>query len=94
MKNKNLKALIESRNAKLDEMDKVLAAVKTSETETRAFTDEELEQFETLKSEVEKISKQLQLSKKLINYQMIIKLMMVTEKTAYKRSRWRSKSVC
>lgn len=57
MKNKNLKALIESRNAKLDEMDKVLAAVKTSETETRAFTDEELEQFETLKSEVEKISK-------------------------------------
>lgn len=45
----NLKKLIETRNAKLEEMKTILEKV---ETETRAMTPEEQERFDALETEV------------------------------------------
>lgn len=50
----NLKALIEKRNALLDEM---TALIKTADTETRALNDSELGQYDSKKKEVEQLGK-------------------------------------
>lgn len=49
-----MKALIEKRNALLDEMDNI---VNTAETETRAFTDEENARFDEIKTEIASLDK-------------------------------------
>ena len=45
----NLKALIEQKNQKIDQLDELL---KKAETETRALTEEEKESFEALEAEI------------------------------------------
>lgn len=50
----NLKALIEKRNKLLDDMQKI---VEAANTETRAFTNDELASYENMKAEVENLDK-------------------------------------
>lgn len=64
MKGKKLKALIEKRNAKLNEMDELVKSVEgdlsedesNKEGETRSFTEDELKKFEELKTEVRNLT--------------------------------------
>lgn len=50
----NLRALIEKRNKLLDDMQKI---VEAANTETRAFTNDELASYENMKAEVENLDK-------------------------------------
>ena len=50
----NLRALIEKRNKLLDDMQKI---VEAANTETRAFTNDELASYENMKAEIENLDK-------------------------------------
>lgn len=61
MKNKKLKALIEKRNTKLNEMDELVKSAEVTkdgadEPEARAFTEDEIKKFEELKTEVRNLT--------------------------------------
>ena len=55
----NLKAMIEKRNALMDEMDGLFAACKTGEEE-RAFSEEEAARFEELENEIRALDKTIE----------------------------------
>lgn len=55
----NLKAMIEKRNALMDEMDGLFAACKTGEEE-RAFNEEEAARFEELENEIRALDKTIE----------------------------------
>jgi HK97 family phage major capsid protein len=56
LETRSLPTLLEQRNTLLDEMDSL---VKKAKEETRAFSDDESNRFETIKSEITKIDKTL-----------------------------------
>lgn len=60
----NLKALIEKRNAKIGELEKLTEKVSA---ETRAFSEDEQKQFDTLKSEIEALTETIKSVQESIN---------------------------
>lgn len=58
----NLRALIEKRNKLLDDMQKI---VEAANTETRAFTNDELASYENMKAEVENLDKTISAAEEL-----------------------------
>lgn len=60
----NLKKLIETRNAKLEEMQ---ALLEKAETETRAMTPEEQERFDALEGEVKSLKNTIDAGKRMVD---------------------------
>lgn len=59
----NLKKLIETRNAKMDEMKDIL---KKAETETRAMTPEEQERFDALEAEIKSLKSTIAAGQRMV----------------------------